>query len=438
MHHARCLLQFNQYHKYTVDEHSLRAVRKASEFADRPDALGQAYKEIRDKRVLHLALLLHDLGKGFEEDHSEVGRRIALETCRRFELDEHATVDVVFLVHKHLLMAHSTFRRDMSDPAMLKQFAEEVGSVERLKMLFVLTCADLAAVGPGVLNDWKVEVLGELFSRACQLLQEGSEAAQGKLIRYRAKLLEMLEPAQRADAWFVEHLEALPASFLASSEPEEALDALRRFRQLSESGVEVWHSVQEETQTAEFTAGVFDGVGRGVFSRMAGALSAAGLAILSADTDALPGRLLMLRYTVCDPQSSQALPLDRLERVRRAMVQSVESEIPPVFPRVWGQEKQRHATRLTGLPNEVRIDNQLSANYTIVEVFTFDRQGLLYSLARKLHELELVIRHAKIGTYLDQVVDVFYVNDRQDRKLHDEGRLAHIRAQLLEVIHRED
>ena len=176
MKHVRCLLQFNQYHKFTVDEHSLRAVRKATEFADRQDALGEAYREVADHRVLHLALLLHDLGKGFEEDHSEVGKRIAEETTALLKLDAQTCADVAFLVHKHLVMSHLTFRRDTSDEQLIRNFAEEIGTIERLRTLFVLTCADLAAVGPGVLNDWKIDLLADVFTRAVQCLEDGRSA----------------------------------------------------------------------------------------------------------------------------------------------------------------------------------------------------------------------------------------------------------------------
>ena len=129
MRHARGLLQFNQYHKFTVDEHCLRTVRLAARFADRDDSLGQVYQAVRDKTILHLALLLHDLGKGFEEDHSEAGRRLAGEMAERFGLTDTQTDDLVFLVHRHLVMSHLAFRRDTSDPRIIQQFVEQIDSI---------------------------------------------------------------------------------------------------------------------------------------------------------------------------------------------------------------------------------------------------------------------------------------------------------------------
>ncbi|MCH8840969.1 MAG: HD domain-containing protein, partial [Planctomycetes bacterium] len=435
MRHARCLLQFNEYHKYTVDEHCLRAVRLAAQFADQNDALGQAYRDVADKRVLHLALLLHDLGKGYEEDHSEVGRRRAEETAKLLGLDELATADVAFLVHKHLVMSHLAFRRDTSDERLIQRFATEIGGVDRLRMLFLLTCADLAAVGPGVLNDWKVDVLTDVYVRSAKILEDSPEARPDSLLEsHRREVLEQLVPAEQTDEWFSQQIAALPLGYLAGRNAAEIVETLRRFRQLGEKGVDAWCVYQSQTQTIQFTAGVNHGVGRGMFSNMAGTLSGEGMQILSANTDILAGELLMLRYEATDLLYPEETPLDRLDKICRALVAGADSDQPPRFRKKWGQEQAEASIQLTALPNEVQIDNGASDQCTLIEVFTFDRTGLLYQLAQRLHDLSLVIHHAKIGTSLDQVVDVFYVTDREGHKILDQGRLDHIRAQMFEVI----
>jgi [protein-PII] uridylyltransferase len=144
--------------------------------------------------------------------------------------------------------------------------------------------------------------------------------------------------------------------------------------------------------------------------------------------------LLLLRYTVLDGDSKDAPAPERLEQVARQLAASVDSTDPPKFRRVWGQEHAEAAMKLTAMPNEVRIDNRASADATVVEVFTFDRTGLLYALARKLHELDLTIWHAKISTYIDQVVDVFYVTNRGGGKIEDAERLEQIRREMFAVI----
>jgi [protein-PII] uridylyltransferase len=438
MKHARCLLQFNQYHKYTVDEHSLRAVSEAAKFADRQGRLGTAYREIPDKRVLHLALLLHDLGKGFEEDHSEVGKRIAEETVRLFQLDQRSADDVVFLVHKHLAMSHLTFRRDTSDVRLIEAFARQVGTVERLRMLFVFTCADLAAVGPDVLTDWKRDVLAETYSRTRSILQhDDSTDFRAKLTAKTAEVLKLLSREQLADDWYARQLEALPHSHLMRLEPPAIVEILARLHDLRENEATAWCTYYKATKTVECTAAVNQGVGRGVFSSMAGALSSERLEILSADVDILADNLLLASYTVSESHASKALPQDRLTQLSDKLVAAVRSQEPPKFVKVWGQEQAAAAKKLSAMPSEVRVDNSLSATCTIVEVFTFDRPGLLYALARKLHDLSLVIRHAKIGTYLDQVVDVFYVTTREDQKIEDEGWLEHIKYEMRQAAEAE-
>jgi [protein-PII] uridylyltransferase len=431
MKHARCLLQFNQYHKYTVDEHTLRAVSEAAGFAQRDNRLGYAYREIADKRVLHFALLLHDLGKGFEEDHSEVGKRIAEETTKQFHLNERTADDIVFLVHKHLIMSHLTFRRDTSDIRLLEGFARQVGTVERLRMLFVLTCADLAAVGPDVLTDWKRDVLAEVFSRTANLLQDNdSTDFRAKLTAKTAAVLKALTPEQQADDWYARQFESLPATHLMELEPENIVSTLDRLNKLKPNQASAWCVFHEPSKTIICTAGVDHGVGRGIFSSMAGTLSSEGLEILSADIDVLADEMLMVRYTATDSQSSQPPTKPRLAELSEKMVGGIDSTEPPRFRRVWGQEQIEASRKLTPQTTEVRVDNNLSEDFTLVEVFTFDRTGLLYSLARKLHDIGLVIRHAKIGTYLDQVVDVFYVTDRNGQKIYDGGYIDHIRHEM--------
>ena len=162
MAHARCLLQFNRYHSYTVDEHTLRTIEAAEQFGREEEPVGLANGELLRKDILHLALLLHDLGKGFEEDHSEVGRQIAQRVAKRLFLSDDQREVLVFLVHKHLSMSHLAFRRDTGDLDLLIRFGHDVGTPEILRILYVLTAADLKAVGPGVWTDWKAELLSGL------------------------------------------------------------------------------------------------------------------------------------------------------------------------------------------------------------------------------------------------------------------------------------
>jgi [protein-PII] uridylyltransferase len=195
-----------------------------------------------------------------------------------------------------------------------------------------------------------------------------------------------------------------------------------------------WANYAADTDTVEFLACIDHGAGRGIFSSMAGALTGQGMQILSAETSTLPDDMLLLQYVVQDPDYPGEPPPERTTAVCDALIESIGRDEPPTFRIVWGREQAEAIAALANLPNEVRIDTALSDECAIVEVFTIDRRGLLYRLARALHDLGLIIRFAKIGTYLDQVVDVFYVTERDDAKPCDEPRLEEIRRTLLEVI----
>ncbi|HVT26465.1 MAG TPA: [protein-PII] uridylyltransferase [Lacipirellulaceae bacterium] len=433
-HHARSLLQFNQYHKYTVDEHCIRTVEEASKFGERQDILGEVYRNFTDKTTLHLALLLHDLGKGFEEDHSEVGRRIAQSTAQRLGLPNEQAATLEFLVHNHLRMSHVALRFDTTQPQLVERFAEEVGTKSRLEMLFLVTCADLAGVGPDVLSSWKVEVLTDLYLGALQKFESADAAVPLTRDTQRTAVWQLLSTAERSDAWFERQLAALPESFFAKRSPEAVVESLRRLRHLAPRAGLAWANYLKDTETVEFIAGIDEGSGRAIFSSMAGALTSKNMQILAAETNVLANDLLLMRYVASEPESPGEPSSERLAAICDAMVKSIDSDEIPRFPKILGREQQAAGAVLTNLPNEVRINNEISGDCAVVEVFTVDHRGLLYRLARALHDAGLVIRFAKIGTYLDQVVDVFYVAERDGQKPRGDERLAQIRGSLMAVI----
>lgn len=435
--HARCLLQFNQYHKYTVDEHCILAVERCTEFATDGGTLGRVYRGIKDKRTLHLALLIHDLGKGFVEDHSEVGLRIAAETGPRLGLSVRETETLKLLVHKHLVMSHLAFWRDTNDDQVIVRFAVEMGSPEALDMLFVLTAADFAAVGPGVWNSWKGEVLADLYRRTMRHLAGDAPASDS------AERLERRKSAVRAclardpdQKWFTRQIDALPHAYAFSMPPERIAAELRELHSLSPGEVRAQGRYLAESRTLEFVVGTHEGVAPGMFHRLTGALASQGLQILSAEINTLADGLVLDRFYVNDPDYAEETPADRLRSVEEALAKSAQATagVAPTFRKVWQSAASRDSAALTQLPTRVKIDNNTSDRFTIVDVFTHDRRGLLFTIARTLFELELSVAVAKIGTYLDQVVDVFYVTDAAGNKVHDEQRLQEISARLMAAI----
>jgi [protein-PII] uridylyltransferase len=332
-------------------------------------------------------------------------------------------------------MSHLALKYDTTQPQLVSRFVDEVGSRSHLDLLFLVTCADLAAVGPDVLNSWKVEVLSELHFRAAQKLAAEDDAAADDGRGFERKAVwELLTSSERGDPWFVRQLAALPEGFVSKRQPAAIADTLRRLRGLAPRAGAAWANYLKDTDTVEFIAGIDQGAGRAIFSSMAGALTSNKQQILAAETDSLADGLVLLRYVASEPESPGEPSAARLDEICCALIQSIDSDAAPQFPKILGRDQKVAGAELSNLPNRVRIDNEMSDQCTVIEVFTVDRRGLLHRLARALHDLKLVIRFAKIGTHLDQVVDVFYVTDRDDGKVLEDEQLAEIRAALTKVI----
>ncbi|HET8579929.1 MAG TPA: HD domain-containing protein, partial [Nitrospiraceae bacterium] len=437
---VRGLMQFNQYHKYTVDEHSLLAVAKAETLGLEPGIFREVYQEIRRKDLLHLAILLHDLGKGREEDHSEVGKAIAEEAATRLGFDEQETHTLVFLVHRHLLMAHTAFRRDPYDEKVLLTFARAVATPEVLRKLFVLTAADLAAVGPGVLTKWKESLLIELYLRTLpEVSGERDAAAVPERLRKVAE--EVAGEADRRakgklDAeWIESQLGQFPVRYVYGTPPARIAAHLAAIQQLRPNEVLVEHTFNETLGTCEYTVLTFDALTPGIFSKIAGVMAAMGLQILDAQIITREDGVVVDTFQVSDPDYAGTPPLER-----RASIGHTISKV------LQGQETIEHlmgrGSRLSTarrLPSsrqstEVQVDNETSDRSTIIDVFANDRQGLLYVITHAIFKLGLSVQAARISTRLDQVADVFYVTEMVGAKLQDHSRLEMIRATIKEDI----
>jgi len=433
---ARGLLQFNEYHQYTVDEHCIHSVERAAELLDDPGILGRVYRSIKDKETLHLALLVHDLGKGYTEDHSEVGLRIAGETAERLYLPSRQAEVIKFLSHKHLLMSHWGLRRDTSDPGVAMQLAREVGSPSVLRKLLILTVADLAAVGPGVLNAWKVDLLTELYEQSMALLSgDRSDRATQEQFDSRLDAVRMLTAPEPEADWYDEIILSLPGAYLLQTEPADVAADLKRLQQLQPGEVAAWGRFLPDRDAVEYTIVTHESITEGIIHKLAGALSSEGLEILSAQINTFAKGLVLDRFFVEDPDYSGPPPKQRMQDVSDRLIKAIKDpdSKPPTFRTKWNDSKQDSAS-LSPQPVQVRIDNNTQAEYTILDIFAHDQNGLLYTIVRTLFELDLSVAKAKIATYLDQVVDVFYVTDLQGRKVEDPMRLEQIRKRLINTI----
>jgi [protein-PII] uridylyltransferase len=264
------------------------------------------------------------------------------------------------------------------------------------------------------------DYLTERRRQVIELLMQGGTAASS--------------PSVEDVAWFEKQLAALPASYLSTTPPQQVANDLKQLRVLNPGDVTALGSYQPDRGTVEYKIGTYEAITPGVFHKLTGALTGRGLQILAAEIHTLADGLVFDRFYAIDPDFNGPPPRERLDEVIAALRASLcDNPKPPTFRRIWKAGERRQAT-LPQLPTQVRIDNHTSDRYTILDIFAADRTGLLYTIARSLFEKGLSVGGAKIGTYLDQVVDVFYVTDQHGQKLLDEERLSSIRQQLLEEI----
>ncbi|MDR4495951.1 MAG: [protein-PII] uridylyltransferase [Nitrospirales bacterium] len=429
---VRGLMQFNQYHKYTVDEHSLFAVREAERFSEDQGLVGEVYRKIQDKDLLHLALLLHDLGKGRPGDHSEVGQEIAQKMADRLQLNDKERQALGFLVLQHLLMSHIAFRRDLNDPKIILTFARKVKSVEMLRKLFVLTIADISAVGPGVMNKWKETLLSELYSRTYEEITGKPEEGSASSVRenflgdVRDSLVQALTISAQESLWKGEsiggwvgtYLRQFPDRYVRDTPVEVMVRHCLAVRQFTKKPVHVEGRFQSEMGISEYVLIAQPQEKPGIFMKATGVLAALELQVLDAQVLTLTDGTVFDVFSVHDPDYEQHPPLSRFHDVAQEMEMVVggQESVEQIFSR---RRRIRFGRQFpTGRRStEVYIDNEVSDVYTVIDVFADDKQGLLYVVAKTLVGLGLSTHMARIGTRLDQVVDVFYVTTTAGEKI---------------------
>lgn len=434
---VRGLMQFNQYHKYTVDEHSLLAVGRAEALGEDPGVLGEVYRGIKRKDILHLAVLMHDLGKGQEEDHSDVGKRLSEEVAVRLGFDEQETRTLSFLVHRHLLMAHTAFRRDPNDEKVVLPFAREVGTPEVLRKLLALTAADIAAVGPGVLTKWKESLLIELYTRTMPEVS-GDRDAEGAPERW-SKVLEdvchRLGLGESERTWVDAQLKQFPERYVYGTNAARIAAHLAAVRRLHRGEVVMDTDFNRELGVCEYSVITHDDLTPGIFSKIAGVMAGSGLQILDAQILTRADGIVVDTFQVTDPDYQGEPPADR-----RVTVGDRISAVLKGWEHVDDVLRRGARLKLTRpLPKapeatEVRIDNETSDGYTIIDVFADDRQGLLHVITNAIFQLGLSIHAARISTRLDQVADVFYVTDPAGAKVRDHAQLERLRAGIEQAI----
>lgn len=429
---VRGLMQFNEYHKYTIDEHCIRAVQEAEAMACQKSYLEGIYREIHRKDILHLGLLLHDLGKGEPGDHSLIGKRIAVETADRLGLNEHDRGLLSLLVERHLLMSHLAFRRDLTDQKVLLLFTKQVATPEALKMLLILTAADIAAVGPGVRTAWKEDLLLDLYLRGMEELSgtKPMQSEEKKLADIRATVTAQLA-GRYPQSWLAHQWEVTAARYLLATPPEKITTHLQWIHDLPPDEVRVAVQHQPESGLAEITIYTYDTLTPGIFSKIAGVIAAKGLQILGAQIHTRTDRIIVDTFQVLDPDYEGPPPAERWEDITKTIRSVLKGEV--AVEALLAQRRRVSVNRGVALvrePARVEVDNETSDHFTILDVFAQDKRGLLSVITKTIFELGLSVHSSKIATRLDQIVDVFYVTDQTDNKVTQEDRIQEIRRRL--------
>ena len=426
-------MQFDMYHHYTVDEHTIRAIGLLSRIErgelkdDHPLATG-LFEQIVSRRALYVAVLLHDIAKGRGGDHSVLGAEVAERLCPRFGLSAAETETVAWLIRYHLLMSATAFKRDLSDFKTILDFAQAVASPQRLMMLMVLTVVDIRAVGPGVWNGWKRQLIADLFEGAEEVLRLGHKQ-RGRSERIAAKQRDLGVALGWEAARFTGVVHRLPDSYWVA-EPTDVLE--KNVRMIEAAGrTDLSIATSPHPAQGATLVTVYAADHPGLFYRIAGAIHAAGGNIIDARIHTTRDGMALDNFLVQDPLGRPFDDPGQLTRIRTGIADALANRVR-LRDRLTAKSPPRpRADAFTVQPN-VLIDNAASNRFTVIEVNARDRPALLHHLANALFQSRVTIRSAHVATYGERAVDTFYVTDLTGDKIVG-TRLKAIEKRLLDA-----
>jgi [protein-PII] uridylyltransferase len=385
-----------------------------------------------NRRVLYVALLLHDIGKGRTEDHSVVGARIARKVAPRLGLKKDEAETVEWLVRYHLLMSDMAQKRDLADPRTVRDFAKAVRTIKRLDLLTVLTVCDIRGVGPGVWNNWKAQLLRTLYRQTWNALDTGLEAVNRETREDEAKreLREALAdwPAKDLRTEVGRHY----GPYWQGMPSETHVVFARLLRDIGNDEVRIDLLLDEDRDATRICFALADHPG--IFSRLAGALALASANVVDARTYTSKDGWATAVFWVQDADG-HPFEASRHDRLKTMIGRTLKGEVIASQALV-SRDKMKKRERSFTVNTSITFDNDGSEIYTIIEVDTRDRPGLLYDLTRTLANANVYIASAVIATYGEQVVDTFYVKDMFGLKFYAIPRQKQLERKLREAIAR--
>jgi [protein-PII] uridylyltransferase len=431
------MMQFNMYHSYTVDEHTIQVVSTLAQIEreelieELPVASGILSRGV-NRKVLYLACLIHDLGKGRDEDHSVVGAKIARRICPRLGLKPDEADTVEWLVRHHLLMSDMAQKRDIGDIRTVRDFAKAVKTKTRLDLLTVLTVCDIRGVGPNVWNNWKATLLRGLYRATAVALETGLEDLNREKREGEAKraLRERLDGWDRKDLKAETDRHYGPYWQGLDTDSQVVFAGLLRDLPATEIRIDTAQDIDRDATRVCFALSDHPGI----FSRLAGALSLVGANVVDARTYTTKDGYATAVFWVQDAEG-HPYEASRLPRLKTMIQKTLMGEVV-ASQALDKRDKIKKRERPFNVPTHITFDNDGSEIYTIIEVDTRDRPGLLYDLTKTLAASNIYISSAVIATYGEQVIDTFYVKDMFGLKLHARHRQDALEKKLREAIAR--
>lgn len=427
-------MQFDMYHHYTVDEHTIRAIGLVAQIEngllkeDHPlstDLLGK----LVSRRVLHVAVLMHDIAKGRGGDHSVLGAEIAEKLCPRLGLAPAETETVAWLVRHHLLMSATAFKRDLSDYKTIMDFAEVVQSAERLKLLLMLTTVDIRAVGPGVWNSWKRQLLSELYHAAEEVLRLGHKST-GRKEKIEAKQNALRQQLAISDAEFTRLAKRLPESYWIAEADDILAHNARHILAAGKKPLSIAAQVYPERGATLVT--IYAADHPGIFYRIAGAIHLAGGSIIDARIHTTRDGMAIDNFLVQDPLGRPFDEPSQLARIERSIEDALANK-QKLQPRLEARPLPRTRAEAFAIAPNVLIDNKASNRFTVIEIHARDKPALLFNLAYALFQSKVTVHSAHITTYGERAVDTFYITDLLVGKIESKTRLQTLERRLLDA-----
>jgi [protein-PII] uridylyltransferase len=426
-------MQFDMYHHYTVDEHTIRAIGllaqiEAGELVDDHPLSMEIIPKLASRRVVYVATLLHDIAKGRGGDHSVLGAEVALKLCPRLGLSDGETELVAWLVRYHLAMSATAFKRDLADWKTIADFVAQVQSVERLRQLLVLTVVDIRAVGPGVWNSWKRQLLGDLYRAAEEMLRLGHKA-NGRAERIAAKKHAVAERlAERAPLIGTIGAQLGDAYWIAEPDDIIALNLVQLDHAL---GHPLTIEAEYYPARGATLVTVLAADHPGLFYRIAGGIHLAGGNIIDARIHTARNGMAVDNFLIQDPLGRPFNEGGQLKRLKQAIGDALANRTK-LSPQLAARPLARARAEAFDVKPIVLFDNAASNRFTVIEVGARDRPALLNRLSRALFEARLIVHSAHVATYGERAVDTFYVTDLLGEKV-DGPRLRAIEKRLLEA-----